>query len=66
MDEFEPQAEQARAHQSYIDAMDALREARESEDEAAIRRTSAEAAAAKREWHRLVRLAESAHDKRSH
>lgn len=65
MDDFEPQSAQARAHQAYIDAVDALEDARDSGDERAIRRATAEASAAKKEWHRLVQLAEQALKKRS-
>ncbi len=65
MDDFEPQSAQARAHQDYIDATDALEEAKESGDAALIRRAERHAHAAKREWHRLVQLAEQALHKRS-
>lgn len=65
MDDFEPQSAQARAHQDYIDAADALEEAKESGDAASIRRAERKAQSAKREWHRLVQLAERAAHKRS-
>ncbi|MGI9584253.1 MAG: hypothetical protein ACR2N7_01530 [Acidimicrobiia bacterium] len=65
MEGFEPQAAQAQAHQNYIDAVDAFREAQDSGDDSAIRRASARAAATKTEWHRLVRLAGDAQRKRS-
>ena len=64
MDDFEPMAAQARAHQDYIDAVDLLREARDSSDDAQIRRASSVEARAKKEWHRLVRLAVEADRKR--
>jgi len=65
MDDFEPQSAQGEAHQAYVDAVDAFREAEESGDDHAVRRASAEADRAKRDWHRLVRLAEDALRKRS-
>jgi hypothetical protein len=65
MNEFEPQSAQGVAHQVYIDALDNLSDARESGDDHAVRWASAEAERTKREWHRLVRLAEEALRKRS-
>ena len=65
MNEFEPQSAQGVAHQVYIDALNNLSDARESGDDHAVRRASAEAERTKREWHRLVRLADEALRKRS-
>jgi hypothetical protein len=65
MNEFEPQSAQGVAHQVYVDALDNLGDARESGDDHAVRWASAEAERTKREWHRLVRLAEEALRKRS-
>ena len=64
VNDFEPMAAQALAHQNYIDAVDLLREARASGDDAEIRRASSEEARAKKEWHRLVQLAEATDRKR--
>ena len=65
MNEFEPRSAQGVAHQVYIDVLDNLSDARESGDDHAVRRASAEAERTKREWHRLVRLADEAWRKRS-
>ena len=64
VDDFEPMAAQARTHQEYLDAVDLLREAKASGNDAEIRRASSVEARAKVEWHRLVQLAEEADRKR--
>jgi hypothetical protein len=65
MNEFEPQSAQGVAHHAYIDALNNLSDAKESGDDHAVRWASAEAERTKREWHRLVRLAEEALRKRN-
>lgn len=65
MVEFEPQAAQIEAHQAYLAALDRLDEAEESGDRGEIRKAQADVERTKREWHRLVRLAESVFRQRS-
>jgi hypothetical protein len=65
MRDFEPQAAQVEAHQAYLDALDLLQEAEDAADRGAIRLAEAAVERTKREWHRLVRLAEGASRQRS-
>jgi ribosomal protein L11 methylase PrmA len=65
MSDFDPQAAEVAAHQAHLNALDRLDEAEESGDRAAIRSAQSEVERTKREWHRLVRMAESAQRKRS-
>ena len=51
---------QGQAHQDSLDAVDALQKAQESAADSEIRRASSLPTRAKREWHRLVRLAQAA------
>jgi hypothetical protein len=64
MSDDDLRAAATRAEQAYLDALERLDEAEEDGDEREVRRASADVERAKREWHRLERVAEDEHRRR--